>query len=78
MKAGKGVGLDGCCIDCLKSVCTSVLDWLIRLLNVCFITSLAPVDWTSVCVVSLYKDEGDKYECVSFMGISVLSVVGKV
>ncbi len=37
-----------------------------------------PVDWTSACVVPLYKGKGDKYECTSFRGISLLSVVGKV
>ncbi len=37
-----------------------------------------PTDWTSACVVPLYKGKGDKYECTSFRGISFLSVVGKV
>uniref|UniRef100_A0A3P9JM39 ribonuclease H n=1 Tax=Oryzias latipes TaxID=8090 RepID=A0A3P9JM39_ORYLA len=32
----------------------------------------------SACVVPLYKGKGDKYECGSFRGISLLSVVGKV
>ncbi len=31
-----------------------------------------------MCVVLLYKGKEDKYECTSFMGISLLSVVGKV
>ncbi len=29
-------------------------------------------------MVPLYKGKGDKYECTSFRGISLLSVVGKV
>ncbi len=33
---------------------------------------------TSACVVPLYKGKEDKYECTSFRGISLLSVVGKV
>ncbi len=37
-----------------------------------------PIDWTSTCVVPLYKGKGDKYECTSFRGISPLSVVGTV
>ncbi len=37
-----------------------------------------PMDWMSVCVVPLYKGKGDKYECTSFRGISILSIVGKV
>ena len=32
------------------------------------------VDWMSACVVPLYKGKGDKYECVNFRSISLLSV----
>ncbi len=37
-----------------------------------------PIDWTIACAVALYKDKGDKYECISFSGMNLLSVVGKV
>jgi len=36
------------------------------------------IDWASACVVPLYKGKGDKYECNSLRGISLLSVIGKV
>ena len=39
---------------------------------------MIPVDWTSACVVPLYKGKGDKNECASLRDISLLSVVGKV
>ena len=55
-----------------------MIKWLVKLLNVCFVASMIPVDWTSTCVVSLNKCKGDRYECASFRGISLLSVVGKV
>ena len=31
-----------------------------------------------VAIVPLYKGKGDKYECGSYRGISLLSVVGKL
>ena len=40
--------------------------------------SIVPVDWVVACMVPLYKSKGDMYECSSFRGISLLSVVGKV
>ena len=46
----------------------------IRLLNVCFMTSMVPVDWMSACV----KVKVIKYECASFRDISLFSVVSKV
>ena len=45
-----------CAAECLKSGSTSVIEWLVRLLNVWFVTSMVGVDWTSVCVVPLYKE----------------------
>ena len=78
MKAGKAAGLDGCAVECLKKGGASVIEWLVRLLNVCFLTSLVPSDWTSACIVPLYKGKGERSECASYRGISLLSVVGKV
>ena len=39
---------------------------------------MVPLDWVSACVVPLYKGKGDKFDCGSFRGISLLSVVGKL
>ena len=39
---------------------------------------LVTLSKTSACIVTLYKSKGDKYECASFRGISLLSVAGKV
>ncbi len=78
IKAGKAAGLDGVAAECLKSGGAMVVEWLVRSLNVCFLSSMVPIDWTTACVVPLYKGKGDKYECTSFKDISLLSAVGKV
>ncbi len=39
---------------------------------------MVPIDWTSACVVPLYKGKGDKYKCASFRGKKYMSVAGKV
>ena len=56
----------------------TVLEWLVRLFNICFMLSIVPVDWVIACMVPIYKGKGDMYECSNFRGISLLSVVGKV
>ena len=48
------------------------------LLNVCFDGGVVPTDRRGACIVLLYKGKGDKYECSSSRGISLLSVVGKL
>ena len=78
MRMGKAPGLDGCHVECLSKGGGAMVDWLVRLLNVCFREGRVPSDWRSACVVPLYKGKGDKYECSSYRGISLSSVVGKV
>ena len=78
MKAGKAPGLDGCAPECVKKGGGALVEWLVRLLNVCFVAAMVPLDWRSACVVPLYKGKGDKHECNSYRGISLLSVVGKL
>ena len=40
MKSGKTAGLDGCAAEWLKSDGETVVEWLIRLLNICFMNSI--------------------------------------
>ena len=35
-------------------------------------------DWRSAVVVPLYKSKGERTECCSYRGISLLSVFGKI
>ena len=64
--------------EMLKEGGGTVLEWLVRLFNICFITSMVLMDWMCACIVPLYKGKGDVYECGNSRGISLLSVVGKV
>ena len=78
MKGGKAPGMDGVKTEMLKEGGVTVLEWLARLLIICFMLSTVPVDWVIACTVPLYKGKGDVHECSNFGGISLLSVVGKV
>ena len=78
MKGGKVPGMDGVRVKMLKEGCVTVLEWLMRVFNICFMLSVVPVDWVIACMVPLYKGKGDVHECNNFRGISLLSVVGKV
>ena len=70
--------MDGVRVEMLKEGGVStVLEWLVRLFNICFMLSIVPVDWVIACIVQLHKGKGDVYDCSNFRGISLLSVVGK-
>ena len=77
-KAGKAPGVDGCRPEFLKKGGVSVIEWLVRLFNICMVAGVVPVEWCSACIVPLYKGKGDRHECGNSRGISLLSVVGKV
>ena len=77
-KAGKAPGMDGVRAEMLLEGGVTVVEWLVRIFNICFISSLVPVDWMCACIVPLYKGKGDVHECGNSRGISLLSVVGKV
>ena len=78
MKSDKATGLDGFPVECLKKVGMAVLEWLFRLLNLSFDMGVVPIDWCGACMVPLYKGKGDKCECCSSRGISLLCVVDKL
>ena len=78
MKSGKATGLDVFPVECLKKGGMTLLEWLIRLLNLSFDMGVIHMDWRGACIVPLCKGKGDKCECSNSRGISLLSVVGKL
>ena len=54
-KGGKAPGMDGVRVEMLKEGGVTVLEWLVRLFNICFMLSIVPVDWVIACMVPLYK-----------------------
>ena len=78
LKAGKAAGMDGIAGECIRKGGVAIVEWLVRVFNGCFVLGCVPGDWKSACIVPLYKGKGDRRECGSYRGISLLSVVGKV
>ena len=54
-KGGKAPGMDGVRVEMLKEGVVTILEWLVRLFNICFMLSIVPVDWVIACMVPLYK-----------------------
>src|SRR5678816_682394 len=77
-KGGKSSGLDAIQVEMLKKGGDIVVEWLMRLFNVCWVQCEVPQDWQDSCLVPIYKGKGDKKECSNYRGISLLSVVGKI
>ena len=43
-----------------------------------FESGVVPEDWRSVVIIQPYKGKGERKECSSYRGITLLSVVGKI
>ena len=77
-KEGKAAGIDGVRAEMLRKGGVTVVEWLVRLLNICFYLSMVPAEWVCAIIVPLFKGIGNVFECGNYRGISLLSVVGKV
>ena len=64
--------------EMIKSGDDRVVDWIWRLYNMVFESSVVLEDWRSVVIVKLYKGKGERTECSNYRGISLLSVVVKI
>ena len=65
-KGGKAPRMDGVRVEMLEEGGATVLEWLVRVCNICFMLSIVPVDWVIACMVPLWKSEGDVCECSNF------------
>ena len=45
-KGGKAPGMDGVRVEMLKEGGVTVLEWLVRLFNICFLLSIVGYQWT--------------------------------
>ena len=77
LSAGKAPGEDGIPLEVVKQGQEVLINNLHELLCLCLKEGAAPHDM-SAKIVTLYKDKGDRSDCNSYRGISLLSIVGKV
>ena len=78
LKNGKAAGKDQVTGEMIKGGGHRVLDWIWKLCNMVFESTVVPEDWRSPMVVPLYKGIGERTECGNYRGISLLNVVGKI
>ena len=55
-----------------------VVNWIWRLCNIAFQSSVVPEYWRSAVIFPPYKGKGERTECKNYRGISLLNMVGKI
>src|ERR1700755_2336747 len=80
VKMGKSVGMDGIYGEMIRVGGGVIVDWLVRMFNVCWGEGKVPQEWQDACIVPIYKGKGDKMMCMckNYRGRSLSSVVGKI
>ncbi|KAG7305186.1 hypothetical protein JYU34_009222 [Plutella xylostella] len=75
LKLGKSTGLDNLPAELIRLGCVS--SPLYALLLRCWDEETIPQDMRDAEIITLYKGKGDRGDCNSYRGISLLSIVGK-
>jgi len=78
LKCGKAPGIDGITAEMLKYGGEAISDWMHAMCILAWKEGRVPQDWTKATIVPVYKGKGDKSECGSYRGISLLSIPSKV
>ena len=78
LKNGKAAGTDKITGERIKGGGDKVVDWIWRLYNMAFESSVVRDDCRSNVIVPLYKDKVQRMECQNYRSINLLSVVGKI
>ena len=78
LTSGKAPGKDGIPAEVLKCCKETIITELHEILCLCWSEGEVPQDMRDANIVTLYKNKGDRSDCNSYRGISLLSVVGKL
>ena len=76
LKNNKSVGIDCIPYECLKY--HHVMLMMYQIFNHCFKNGIVPSTWNKSVITPILKPGKDKYNPLSYRGISLLSCVGKV
>ena len=77
MKKGKSPGEDGLPVEILRAGGECVMQQLLRIINVAYISERAPLDWQRGVISPLFK-KGEKTVCDNHRGVTLLSHAGKI
>ena len=78
LKNGKVTCKDEITEEMIKGGGDRVVDWIWRLCNMPFESSVVPEDWKSTVIVLLYKGKGESTECRSYRSTSLFSEILKL
>ena len=78
LSSGKTPGSHDIPLEVIKCGKPALQEPLHELLCLCWEEGAVPQDMRDATIVTLYKNKGDRSDCNNYMGISLLSIVGKV
>jgi hypothetical protein len=74
----KSPGADGIPNEAIKACREIGVKWLKRIFTAAWTERKVPDDWQKSVIVPLWKNKGNKRECETYRGISLLSHTGKI
>ena len=78
LKVGKPSGIDGIPAEVYQHMEEAVLDRFQDLFTNCWKKGTLLQDLRDAVIVSLYKNKGEQSDCSNYLGITLLSIAGKI
>ena len=78
LKSGKAPGICGIHAEFLKAGGEATTEALHCIMRSVWISGVIPTDWKRGIIVPLWKGKGDRLDCNSYRGVTLLSVPGKI
>ena len=78
MSSGRASGKDGIPAEIYKAAGPNTLGAFHDVLQSIWEEEKMPDDFRDALIVSLYKNKGSKADCGNYIGISLLSIAGKI
>ena len=78
LKNENAAGKDEVTGEVVKGGGDVIVDWIWTLCDMAFESDVLLEDLMSSVIVPLHKDKGEMIKCKTYIGISLLSVVGKI
>ena len=59
-------GMNGFVLEMLKNGGITIIEWLLRIFNICMEFGDVPENWKATCIIPIYNGQSDRRECANY------------
>ena len=58
--------MNGFVLEMLKNGGITIIEWLLRIFNICMEFGAVPENWKATCIIPIYNGQSDRRECANY------------